>query len=172
MSLPSIQRVFLQSVAESDPEGHFVDVENIQTYYKIAIPQYHQTLLQNQQFSDEPHKPVILCLHHFLGNQYTWRLQMQPLANATGCHVISYDRVGFGFTERPIQWEEGKNPYTQIAAVDFAVQLLIKLGYGAKKVILIGSSAGSAISCSITIKYPHLVHSLILIGSTLRTEDQ
>ncbi|CAG8516477.1 19416_t:CDS:2 [Dentiscutata erythropus] len=173
MSLPSIQRVLLQSVAESDPEGRFVDVDNIQAYYKIAIPQYHKNLLQNQQqLPYEPHKPVILCLHHILGNQYTWRFHMQPLAEATGCHVISYDRVSFGFTERPVQWEEGKNPYTQMASVDFAVQLLIQLGYGAKKVVLIGVSAGASISCYIAIKYPHLVHSLILLGPALRPEDQ
>ncbi|CAG8772534.1 3099_t:CDS:2, partial [Gigaspora rosea] len=173
MSLPSIQRVFLQSVAESDPDGHFVEVDNIQTYYRIAIPQHHKTLLQNQQpLPYEPHKPVILCLHHILGNQYTWRFQMQPLADATGCHVISYDRVCFGFTERPVQWEEGKNPYTQVAAVEFAVRLLIQLGYGMKKVVFVGVSAGASISCSIAIKYPHLVHSLILIGPSLRPEDQ
>ncbi|CAG8782025.1 13242_t:CDS:2, partial [Racocetra persica] len=49
----------LQSIAESDPEGRFVDIENIQTYYKIAIPQYHQTLLQNQQLPDELYKSAV-----------------------------------------------------------------------------------------------------------------
>ncbi|RIB24610.1 Alpha/Beta hydrolase protein [Gigaspora rosea] len=173
MSLSSIQRIFLQSIAAGDPEGHFVDVDNIQTYYKIAIPQHHQIRLQNQQpLPYEPHKPVILCLHHFLGNQYTWKFLMQPIADATGCHVIAYDRVAFGFTERPDQWEEGKNPYTQSASVEFAIQLLIQLGYGTKKVVLIGCSTGSAISCSIAIRYPDLVHSLILIGPSLRPDDQ
>ncbi|CAG8754814.1 17188_t:CDS:2 [Dentiscutata erythropus] len=173
MSLPSIQRVFLQSIAAADPEGHFVNVDNIQTYYKIAIPQHHQILLQNQQpLPYEPHKPVILCLHHFLGNQYTWKFLMQPLADATGCHVIAYDRVAFGFTERPDQWEEGKNPYTQSASVEFAIQLLVQLGYGTKKIILVGCSTGAAISCSIAIRFPDLVHSLILIGPSLRPDDQ
>ncbi|CAG8626232.1 4364_t:CDS:2 [Cetraspora pellucida] len=173
MSLPSIQRVLLQSIATADPEGRFVEVDNIQTYYKIAIPQHHQILLQNQQpLPYEPHKPVILCLHHFLGNLYTWKFLMQPLADATGCHVIAYDRVAFGFTERPIQWEEGKNPYTQPAAVEFVVQLLVQLGYGTKKVVFVGCSAGAAISSSVAIRYPDLVHSLILIGPSLRPDDQ
>src|SRR2546430_945567 len=92
--LPSIQRVFLESiVSSSDPEGRFVEVNGIQTYYKLAIPETHQQLLQQKQLiPNEPNKPVILLLHQILGNQYTWRHQMQPLANATGCHVIAYDR--------------------------------------------------------------------------------
>src|ERR1043166_1374710 len=114
--LPSVQRTFLESIAlSSDPEGRFIEVNGIQTYYKLAIPQKHQQLLQQQQpIPNESNKPVILLLHQIFGNLYTWKNHMQPLADATGCHVIAYDRPTFGFTERPTQWEEGKNPYTQL----------------------------------------------------------
>ncbi|CAG8642405.1 8828_t:CDS:2 [Acaulospora morrowiae] len=173
MSLPSIQRVLLESVAEADIDGRFVIVNNIQTYYKLAIPQQHQIFLQNQMpLPNEPHKPVILCLHHMLGNLYTWRNIIQPLADATGCHVISYDRISFGFTERPTQWEENNNPYTQEANVEFVVQFLEQLGYGGRKVVFMGVSSGASISCALAIKYPHIVHSLILLGPAIRHEDQ
>ncbi|CAG8437889.1 7993_t:CDS:2 [Funneliformis caledonium] len=171
--LPSIQRVFLESIASSDPEGRFIEVNGIQTFYKLSIPQKHQQLLQQQQLiPNEPNKPVILLLHHILGNQYTWRLLMQPLADATGCHVIAYDRPTFGFTERPTHWEEGKNPYTQEASVEFIHQLISALGYEGKKISFVGVSAGGSISCSFAIKYPNLVHSLCLLAPSLKPEDQ
>ncbi|RIA80756.1 Alpha/Beta hydrolase protein [Glomus cerebriforme] len=172
--LPSIQRVFLESiVSSSDPEGRFIEVNGIQTFYKLAIPQIHQQLLQNQRLiPNEPNKPVILLLHHILGNQYTWRYHLQPLADATGCHVIAYDRPTFGFTERPTEWENGKNPYTQEASVEFALQLVFNLGYTEKKIAFVGVSSGAAISSFVAIKYPHLVHSLCLLGASLTPEDQ
>ncbi|RIA82470.1 Alpha/Beta hydrolase protein [Glomus cerebriforme] len=172
--LPSIQRVFLESiVSSSDPDGRFVEVNGIQTFYKLAIPQNHMKLLQNQQLiPNEPSKPVILLLHQILGNQYTWRNHLQPLANATGCHVVAYDRPTFGFTERPTQWEEGKNPYTQEASVEFVAQFINILGYEGKKIVFVGVSSGAAISCGFAIRYPHLVHSLCLLAPPLRPEDQ
>ncbi|RIA89875.1 Alpha/Beta hydrolase protein [Glomus cerebriforme] len=171
--LPSVQRVLLESIASSDSEGRFIEVNGILTYHKIVIPQSHQQLLQQQQpILDEPNKPVILLLHHILGNLYTWRHHMQPLADATGCHVIAYDRPTFGFTERPTRWEEGKNPYTQEASVDFAVQLVTNLGYGKKKIAMVAVSGGGGISCGIAIKYPNLVHSLCLLAPSIRPEDQ
>ncbi|CAB4398328.1 alpha/beta-hydrolase [Rhizophagus irregularis] len=174
MALPSVQRVFLESIASSsDPEGRFIEVNGIQTYYKKVIPQSHKHLLQNQHFiPNETNKPVILLLHHILGNLYTWRHHMQPLADATGCHVIAYDRPTFGFTERPTKWEEGQNPYTQEASVDFAVQLVANLGYKNRKIAFAGVSGGGGIICAIAIKYPDLVHSLILIAPSIRPEDQ
>ncbi|GES98629.1 alpha/beta hydrolase [Rhizophagus clarus] len=173
MALPSVQRVFLESVASTDPEGRFIEVNGIQTYYKKAIPQSHGQLLQNQQsIPNEPNKPVILLLHHFLGNLYTWRHHMQPLADNTGCHVIAYDRPTFGFTERPTKWEEGRNPYTQEASVEFAVQLVANLGYENRKIALVGVSGGGSIICGIAVKYPDLVHSLCLLAPSIRHEDQ
>ncbi|PKC56049.1 alpha/beta-hydrolase [Rhizophagus irregularis] len=172
--LPSIQRVFLESiVSSSDPEGRFVEVNGVQAFYKLVIPASHRQLIQKKQLvPNEPNKPVILLLHQNLGNQYTWRHLMQPLADATGCHVIAYDRITFGFTERPTQWEEGKNPYTQEASVEFALQFVNNLGYGEKKIVFVGVSAGAAISCTIAIRYPHLVHSLCLLGPSISPDDQ
>ncbi|CAG8536599.1 7086_t:CDS:2 [Acaulospora colombiana] len=172
MSLPSIQRVFLESVAAEDKDGRFVVVKDIQMYYKVAIPKQHQIFQNQSPLPNEPHKPVILCLHHMLGNQYTWKYLAQPLADITGCHVISYDRPAFGFTERPTQWEENNNPYTQEASVEHVTQLVERLGYGDRKIIFVGTSSGAAISCAFAIKYPHKVHSLILMGASIRPEDQ
>ncbi|CAJ0650971.1 10145_t:CDS:2 [Entrophospora sp. SA101] len=167
MSPSSAQRVLLKSIASADPEGRFEIVDDIQTFYKIAIPQQEeqkQNLHVNSNNNVDSDKPVILCLHQIFGNLYTWRHLMQPLANATGCHVIAYDRVCFGFTERPIQWEEGKNPYTQEASCEFVLRFLSCLGYANKKIIFVGSSAGSAISCYLSIKYPHIAFALIFLG--------
>lgn len=97
---------------------------------------------------------------------------MQPLADALGCHVVAYDRPTFGFTERPTQWEEHKNPYTQQASVEFCVEFMRTIGYGGRKIIFIGTSGGATMSCSIAIKYPHLVHCIIMLGPALKAEDQ
>ncbi|CAH1760780.1 7444_t:CDS:2 [Entrophospora sp. SA101] len=169
MSLPSIQRVFLESISSVDRDGHFVIVDGIQTFYKLSIPQNQHGLLEDNV---NHNKPVIVCLHQVFGNLYTWKHQMQPLADATGCHVIAYDRPAFGFTERITQWEEGKNPYTQEAACEFLLKFLSSTGYGGRRFVFMGSSAGAAISSYVAIKYPQIVYALILIAPSLKAEDQ
>nr|CAG8608561.1 15773_t:CDS:2 [Entrophospora candida] len=176
MSLPSAQRVFLESIASADPEGRFVIVDDIQTFYKISVPQQEEKKEELQHVNNNdntnPDKPVILCLHHILGDLYEWKYIMQPLANATGCHVIAYDRISFGLTERPIQWEKDKNPYTQEALCEFILKFLSCLGYADKKIVFVGASAGGAISSYLSIKYPHITFALIHVCPAIKVEDQ
>ncbi|CAG8651144.1 10067_t:CDS:2 [Ambispora leptoticha] len=127
--LPSIQRVFLRSVAAEDPEGRFTIVRNIQTYYK-------------------------------------------PLADTTGLPVVAYDRPAFGFTERLTTWEENNNPYTQQSCLDFLIELLRNIGYGDRKVVIMGTSSGGAIASALAIKYPGYVLAIVLLCPALRPEDQ
>ncbi|CAJ0633611.1 13520_t:CDS:2 [Entrophospora sp. SA101] len=176
MSLSSSQRVFLESIASADPEGRFVIVDGIQTFYKISVPQQEEKKEELQHVNNNdntnPDKPVILCLHHILGDLYEWKYIVQPLANATGCHVIAYDRISFGLTERPIQWEKDKNPYTQEALCEFILKFLSCLGYADKKIVFVGASAGGAISSYLSIKYPHITFALIHICPAIKVEDQ
>ncbi|KAG9301249.1 hypothetical protein G9A89_012632 [Geosiphon pyriformis] len=183
-SLPSIQRVFLRSVAAEDPNGQFTDVKGIQTYYKIAYPQQQQQQQyqpgsinhiinqeqQPQQLGQD--RTVILLLHHFMGNLYTWRHLMQPIADTTGIPVVAYDRPAFGFTERLTRWDEAENPYTQQASVDFAMTLLSNLGFDGRKVVIIGVSGGGSLGSAITIKYAGWIKALILLCPAIRPQDQ
>ncbi|CAG8517463.1 10322_t:CDS:2 [Ambispora gerdemannii] len=173
--LPSIQRVFLQSMAAEDPDGRFIIVDNIQVYYKVALPPEDPMELVdplNPYPSNIQKKPVIVLLHHFMGNLYTWRNHMQPLADATGLPVVAYDRPAFGFTERLATWEENKNPYTQEACPDLLVELLRGIGYGDRRVVIIGVSGGGAVAAALAIKRPGYVQAIVMLAPAIKPQDQ
>lgn len=85
-----------------------------------------------------------------------WRLVMPKLAEK--CRVIAPDMVGFGFTERPQGYT-----YSMDNWVQHALGLLDALGL--EKVDLVGNSFGGALSLALTIRHPHRVRRLVLMGS-------
>lgn len=85
-----------------------------------------------------------------------WRLVMPKLAEK--CRVIAPDMVGFGFTERPQGYT-----YSMDNWVQHALGLLDALGLD--KVDLVGNSFGGALSLALTIRHPHRVRRLVLMGS-------
>lgn len=85
-----------------------------------------------------------------------WRLVMPELARQA--RVIAPDMVGFGFTERP-----PNQRYDMDAWVAQAVGVLDALGI--EKTDLVGNSFGGALALALTIRHPHRVRRLVLMGS-------
>jgi len=113
----------------------------------------------------------VFCLHGLLGTTFSWHYIQQDLADSLQLPVVSYDRVGFGITSRPLRhhWEDHKphawNPYTFDASVDQLHQLIESFGFD--KVVLVAHSLGSATAMLFAKKYPNMVDSLILISPAL-----
>ncbi len=85
-----------------------------------------------------------------------WRLVMPELAKQA--RVIAPDMAGFGYTERkPAQ------RYDMDSWVEQAVGLLDALDIG--QADLVGNSFGGALSLALTIRHPHRVRRLVLMGS-------
>ncbi len=85
-----------------------------------------------------------------------WRLVLPPLSNRR--RVIAPDLVGFGFTERPADYQ-----YSMKGWVEHAVGLLDALGI--ERTDLVGNSFGGALALAMAIHHPKRVRRLVLMGS-------
>lgn len=85
-----------------------------------------------------------------------WRLVMPELSKTR--RVIAPDMVGFGYTDRP----EGI-AYNMDTWVQQALDVLDALGI--EQTDLVGNSFGGALALALTIRAPHRVRRLVLMGS-------
>ncbi len=108
--------------------------------------------------------PLIILLHGFLGSTYSWR-EVQDHLGAYGT-VISFDRPGFGLTERQLSddWP-GENPYTPEAQVALIHQIMDE--YDAETAVLIGNSAGGALAAFTAVQNPARVGKLVLVDAAI-----
>jgi len=127
----------------ADADSQFIEINNLNFHVK--------TMGQEE--------PVFVLLHGFGASLYSWNSVMEPLSWSG--MVIAYDRVGFGLTERPIDWKD-QNPYSMQAAVDSLLGLLDH--FGVEKAILVGNSAGGTVSMEFYLQYPERVQALILVA--------
>ncbi len=103
-------------------------------------------------------QPVFVLLHGFGSSLYTWQAVMEPLSQLGT--VIAFDRPAFGLTERPLTWE-GQNPYGPEAQVSLVMGLLDH--FGVQQAILVGHSAGGAVSMQTALAHPERVSALMLV---------
>ncbi len=108
-----------------------------------------------------------LVLHGFGASVFSWREVMAPLAEHH--RVIAFDRPAFGLTERPLRGEWGTAaewnagiPYGAAAQADLTIALMDELGV--EQAVLVGNSAGGAVSIITALRYPERVKALILIS--------
>ena len=85
-----------------------------------------------------------------------WRLVIPVLAKQA--RVIAPDMAGFGFTDRPADYQ-----YSMDGWVKQAVGLLDALGI--EKTDLVGNSFGGALALALAIRHPERVRKLVLMGS-------
>jgi pimeloyl-ACP methyl ester carboxylesterase len=138
----------------ADPDSRFVDVNSLQVHYKIA-----------GQGEPTAENLTLVLLHGFGASVFSWREVMEPLAESLASEagtVIAFDRPAFGLTERPLpgQWV-GESPYSVEYQVELTVGLLDALGV--ERAILVGNSAGGAISMLTALTYPQRVQALVLV---------
>ncbi|HAJ37193.1 MAG TPA: alpha/beta hydrolase [Chloroflexi bacterium] len=112
-------------------------------------------------------EPALLLLHGFGASVFSWREVMAPLAEQH--REIAFDRPAFGLTERPLrgawgtaaEWSRGI-PYGAEAQADLTIALMDELGV--EQAVLVGNSAGGAVSIITALNYPERVKALILIS--------
>ncbi|MEN9887204.1 MAG: 2-hydroxymuconate semialdehyde hydrolase [Pseudomonadota bacterium] len=85
-----------------------------------------------------------------------WRLVMPELSKTR--RVIAPDMVGFGYTDRPAGLA-----YNMDTWVQQALDVLDALGI--EQTDLVGNSFGGALALALTIRAPHRVRRLVLMGS-------
>ncbi len=98
-------------------------------------------------------KPIVLC-HGFPELAFSWRHQMQPLADA-GYHVLAPDQRGYGRTDKPKPVEA----YDIVQLTGDLVGLLDHYGY--EKALFVGHDWGALVVWAMAVMHPNRVAGVI-----------
>ena len=134
----------------------FASAQGIDIYYE-------KTDFVCQEDKDCSNPPVILLMHGFGANTFSYREVMEPLSELGD--VIAYDRPGFGLSERPTSWE-GENPYGSIGQDLILDELIAQFAPG-RDVILVGHSAGGTLAAQYVVDNKDAIQGLILISPAI-----
>jgi pimeloyl-ACP methyl ester carboxylesterase len=104
---------------------------------------------------------LFVLLHGFGASSFSWRDVVEDLSNRGD--VVTYDRPGFGFSERPKEWE-GDNPYGSEAQCEVLAYLVERFGAEAREVVLVGHSAGGTLALDCVLRDSTVSTHLVLIA--------
>jgi pimeloyl-ACP methyl ester carboxylesterase len=129
--------------------SRFVSVEGVEVHHEVH---------------GQDDAPTLLLSHHFYGSTRVWD-RFTPLL-ADQHQVVTWDRPGFGLTERPTRDRfPGFNPYTRGGAARLGWGLLDELGV--ERAILVGSSAGGTNVLEMYAMAPERVRALVLLAPAI-----
>ena len=128
-------------------DSYFVTVDGIRLHYQEAGPE---------------DGPAVLLIHGFCASNQVWSEVFLPLARA-GFRVIAPDLVGYGFSEKPSDFD-----YT----IDAQAMIIIHLldGLQIEHALVVGSSYGGAIAVTCALDYSNRVRRLVLVGAVINDE--
>lgn len=136
-----VQRIVQQYGYVQTTYAHTVEVENYTYFYREA---------------GEENQEKILMIHGFLGSSYDFIEVMNALKDRY--HVIAVDMIGFGLSEKSLDFNYAKANQAQYLA-KFLEALNIQ------EVVVIAHSMGGEVSIHLAHDYPLLVKGMILVGS-------
>lgn len=128
-----------------DADSQFLDVDGIDVHFKVR--------------GHGP--PDLVLLHHFYGHTWAWRHVQRLLEHHA--QTISFDRPGFGLTERAPRTSWSRvNPYTRAGSVRILTALLDHLEID--QAVLVGSSAGGTVAIEAWTLIPERIRGLVLLS--------
>jgi pimeloyl-ACP methyl ester carboxylesterase len=98
--------------------------------------------------------PLVLLCHGFPESWYSWRHQLEALANA-GFRAVAPDMRGYGQTERP----EAIESYTLLHLVGDMVALVPALGE--KDAVIVGHDWGAPVACIAALLRPDVFRGVV-----------
>ena len=100
--------------------------------------------------------PLMIMIHGFPDYWYTWRLQMEALAEDYQC--VAVDTRGYNLSDKP----RGVENYAMSLLVGDIASVIKH--FGQKKAIICGHDWGGAISWALAITRPELLERLIILN--------
>lgn len=123
-----------------DPDNHLLRIDDTNVYVE-------------QSGRGEP----VLLIHGFGASTYSWRMVIPELAE--NYRVVALDLYGFGWTERPDDW----NRYTRDGQVELILGVMDALEIDTAH--FVGHSYGGSISMALAADHPDRVRSMVLVNS-------
>lgn len=136
------------------PDAIFVDIDGLDVH---VIYQPHTGTVLNP--------PLIVLLHGFGANVYTWREVMEPLSSYG--HVLAYDRPAFGWTQRNVAGLDF-DPYSEAVGYQILDSLIQQFAQDSGDVVLVGHSAGGGVAMGYTLAHRNTVNSLVLVAPAIQ----
>jgi pimeloyl-ACP methyl ester carboxylesterase len=130
------------------PSSRFLRLDGIEVHHEVHGP-------------DDG--PTLILSHHFYGSTPVWD-RLVPLL-ADDHRVVTWDRPGFGLTERPMRETRADNPYTRAAAARLGWSLLDALDV--RDTVLVGASAGGTNVLEMYAQAPERVRALVLLAPAI-----
>ena len=130
------------------PSSRFVRVDGVEVHHELHGP-------------DDA--PALLLSHHFYGSTPVWDRLVPLLADRH--RLITWDRPGFGLTERPVRGTRADNPYTRSATARLGWSLLDAVGVD--RAVLVGASAGGTNVLEMYAQAPERVRALVLLAPAI-----
>lgn len=137
----AVQRIEQNFMYVGTTYAKSVNVEGVRYFYR-------ETGVTNPE--------TILMIHGFLGSSYDFIDVMNALKDRY--HVIAVDMIGFGLSEKPINFD-----YAKQNQAEGLVKFLDTLGI--EEVTLFAHSMGGEVSIHLAHDFPEYVKAMILIGS-------
>ncbi len=124
-------------------EARYVAVNGLELHTIVAGP---------------PEGPLVLLLHGFPENWYTWRKQIRPLA-AAGYRVVVPDQRGYNLSDKP----QGIHSY-RLGALSADIVELIR-SFGRERAIVVGHDWGGVVAWHLAMHQPEVVEKLIVMNA-------
>lgn len=102
--------------------------------------------------------PLVLLLHGFPEFWFSWRHQLQALAEA-GMHAVAPDLRGYNLSSKPA----GVDAY-RLERLTADVDALARF-FGTERAVLVGHDWGGAIAWASAMTYPSLVERLVVVNA-------
>jgi pimeloyl-ACP methyl ester carboxylesterase len=141
------------------PTSRFVVVDGVEVHHEVTGPDPATLGVPG----GEQDVPTLLLSHHFYGSTPVWD-RLGPLL-ADRYRMVTWDRPGFGLTERPLRGTLPYNPYTRAAAARLGWSLLDALGI--ERTVLVGASAGGTNVLEMYAQAPERVRALVLLAPAI-----
>ncbi len=121
----------------------------------LAVTHHHVELgTLRMHYVDAGQGPLVVLLHGFPENWWSWRYQIQPLVDA-GFRVIAPDLRGYGETDK-------HGPYDLDTVTDDVCRLIASLGFN--KVKIVGHDWGGALAWHLASKRPEFCERLTVMN--------
>lgn len=133
----------------ADPDGQFIEVDGLSIYYLER---------------GSPDDPAVILLHGFGGSTFTWRDNMDSLAEA-GYRVIAFDRPPYGLSAKSTEID-----YTNATYVAITIGVMDALTIDSA--VLIGHSAGGGVIAQVAAAHPERVDGLVFVAGAVAVEGE